>query len=198
MAILLFIAVLASSASSLQTTFLPPSRTMLAMSAYQAAPRRFAEVHPRFRSPSFATLFSGVGTGIFYTVLTFVSENVLIDTIYALGLMICFYYGLTAYACVWYFRRELTASFRDFVFKALFPGVGAVSLTLVFVKTAVDTWSPEYGAGGSVFGVGTVFLLGVGLLAIGLVLMVLWERRAPAFFRGETLHEDTPVLLAEN
>jgi amino acid transporter len=197
LAILLFLAVLASSASSLQTTFLPPSRTMLAMAAYEAAPRRFAEVHPRFRSPSFATLAAGVGTGIFYTVLTLVSENVLIDTIYALGLMISFYYGLTAYACVWYFRKELTTSIRNFVFKGLFPGLGAVLLTLVFVKTAIDTWDPEYGFGGSVFGIGTVFLIGVGVLALGVVLMLIWQRRAPAFFRGETLRADTPVLIVE-
>jgi amino acid transporter len=195
MAILLFIAVLVSSASSLQTTFLPPTRTMLAMATYRAAPRRFAEVHPRFGSPSFATLFSGIGTAIFYTVLMTVSENVLIDTIYALGLMIAFYYGLTSYACVWYFRKELTTSVRDFVFKGLFPGLGAVLLTLVFVKTAIDTWHPEYGLGGSVFGIGTVFLVGVGLLVTGVVLMLLWERRDPAFFRGETLREGTPALV---
>ena len=35
------------------------------------------------------------------------SENVLLDTILSLGIMICFYYGLTAFACVWYFRKEL-------------------------------------------------------------------------------------------
>ena len=28
-----------------------------------------------------------------YAPLTFVSENVLTDTIYSLGIMICFYYG---------------------------------------------------------------------------------------------------------
>ena len=39
--------------------------------------------------------------------LTFTSENVLPDTIYSIGIMICFYYGLTAFACVWYFRHEL-------------------------------------------------------------------------------------------
>lgn len=197
LAILLFLAVLASSASSLQTTFLPPSRTMLAMATYRAAPSRFAEVHPRFRIPSFATLACGVGTAVFYTLLTLLSENVLIDTIYALGLMISFYYGLTAFACVWYFRKELTTSVRNFLFKGLFPGIGAVLLTLVFVKTAIDTWNPEYGVGGSVFGVGTVFLIGVGLLALGAVLMEAWARRAPAFFRGETLNRDTAVLVLE-
>ncbi|QCY48284.1 APC family permease [Glutamicibacter creatinolyticus] len=29
------------------------------------------------------------------------------DTILALGMIICFYYGITAFACVWYFRRTL-------------------------------------------------------------------------------------------
>lgn len=197
LAILLFVAVLASSASSLQTTFLPPSRTMLAMASYQAAPSRFARVHPRFQIPSYGTLFCGAGTAVFYTALTMISENVLIDTIYALGLMISFYYGLTAFACVWYFRKQLTNSVRDFVFKGLFPGIGAVLLTLVFVKTAVDTWDPAYGFGGSVFGIGTVFLIGVGVLVLGVVLMLLWERRAPAFFRGETLTADTPALIVE-
>ncbi|MGW0731268.1 APC family permease [Streptomyces sp. NPDC002851] len=193
-AITLFLAVLASSASSLQTTFLPSARTMLAMGSYDAAPRRFAAVHPRFRSPSFATLVAGVGTSVFYTVMTLISENVLIDTIFALGLMISFYYGLTSFACVWYFRRELTAGVRDFVFKGLFPGIGGVLMTLVYVNTAVDAWQPDYGFGGSVFGVGTVFLLGVGMLALGVVLMFLRQHRAPAFFRGETLHHHTPPL----
>lgn len=45
--------------------------------------------------------------------MSLLSENVLIDTIYALGLMICFYYAITAFACVWFFRRELRRSVRD-------------------------------------------------------------------------------------
>ena len=85
-------------AASLQTTFIPAARTMLAMGAYRAIPDRFAQIHPAHLIPSYATLVSGVGTGVFYTVLTFVSENVLVDTILSLGIMICFYYGLTAFA----------------------------------------------------------------------------------------------------
>src|SRR3712207_8853598 len=44
-AFLLFLAVVASSASSLQTTFLPPTRTLLAMGTYGALPRRRSEEH---------------------------------------------------------------------------------------------------------------------------------------------------------
>ena len=34
------------------------------------------------------------------------SESALLDTIAALGIMICWYYGITAFACVWYFQRD--------------------------------------------------------------------------------------------
>ena len=197
LAIFLFLAVVASAASSLQTTFLPAARTMLAMSFYKAAPERFSHVHPRFRSPSYATLFSGVATAIFYTVMTFLSEDVLIDTIYALGLMIAFYYSLTAFACVWYFRRELFTSPKNFIFKGLFPGLGGIMLTLLFFKTAVDTFDPAYGSGGAVLGMGTVFVIGIGLLLLGVILMFVWQLRAPEFFRGETLTHDTAVLATE-
>ncbi|WP_311198038.1 APC family permease [Ornithinimicrobium sp. INDO-MA30-4] len=44
--ILLFLAVLASSAASLITTFFPTTRTMLAMSSYKALPAGLQKIHP--------------------------------------------------------------------------------------------------------------------------------------------------------
>ncbi|MFI5663984.1 APC family permease [Streptomyces sp. NPDC051684] len=195
--ILLFIAVLASAAASLQTTFIPVARTVLAMSTYEALPASYARVHPKFRTPGRATVTAGVATGVFYTVMTLVSEHVLVDTIYALGLMICFYYALTAFACAWYFKAELRGSVRDFAFKGLFPLLGGVLLSAVFVKTLVDMWNPAYGSGSSVFGVGSVFVIGVGLLLVGFVIMLVMARRSPSFFRGEVLNRQTPVLVVE-
>ncbi|MFB4423725.1 APC family permease [Streptomyces sp. QL37] len=196
--ILLFVAVLASAAASLQTTFIPVARTVLAMAAYEALPASYARVHPRFRTPGRATVVAGVATGVFYTVMTLVSEHVLVDTIYALGLMICFYYALTAFACAWYFRADLTRSARDLVFKGLFPVVGGILLTAVFGKTLYDMWDPAYGSGSSVFGVGSVFVIGVGLLLLGVVLMEAMRRRGPAFFRGEVLTKETPALVVRD
>jgi hypothetical protein len=44
----------------------------------------------------------------------------------------------------------------------------------------------------------TTLVLGLGLIAIGLLFM-LWQRsRDPAFFRGETLVKDTPALVVED
>ena len=64
----------------------------------------------------------------FYAVMNVVSENVLNDTILALGLMICFYYGLTAFACAWYFRHSLFSSVRNFLLRLLFPVLGGLVL----------------------------------------------------------------------
>jgi amino acid transporter len=193
--LLLFLAVVTSSLASLQTTFLPPARTLLAMGEYQAIPTRFAHVHPRFQIPSYATLACGIATGAFYTIMTLLSEEVLSDTILTLGIMICFYYGLTAFSCVWYFRRELFASTFNIVFKFLFPLIGGLMLAAVFVVSVVDSFDPANGSGAEIGGVGLVFILAVGLLLLGVVLTLVWRWRSPAFFRGETLRHDTPALI---
>ncbi|MET9297363.1 APC family permease [Streptomyces sp. NPDC003077] len=196
--VLLFVAVLASAAASLQTTFIPVARTVLAMSTYEALPPSFARVHPRFRSPGRATIAAGTATGVFYAVMSFLSQNVLVDTIYALGLMICFYYSITAFACAWFFRRELRTSTRDLFLKGVFPVLGGLLLAAVFLKTLIDMWNPAYGSGSSVFGVGSVFVIGVGLLLVGFVIMLVMRRRSPAFFRGEVLTQATPALVVED
>jgi amino acid transporter len=193
----LFLAVIASSAASLITTFLPSSRTMLAIGTYRAFPPRFATVHPRYLTPSYATIAAGIGAGLFYAVLTFASENVLTDTIYSLGIMICFYYGLTAFACIWYFRNELFNDTASVVFKLLFPLLGGLGLLAVFVVTLRDSASPDYGSGASIGGVGLVLILGLGLIVIGVAFMLARRAKDPAYFRGETLHKDTPALVID-
>nr|WP_261797051.1 APC family permease [Corynebacterium provencense] len=185
--ILMSLAILSSSFASLQSTMISPSRTLLAMGYYKALPPSFAKISPRFRTPSTATVISAAAAGTFYTVTRLVSENALWDTISALGLMICFYYGITAVACVWYFRHEMFDSLRNMLFMFLFPLAGGLVLLVMFFYTAVDSLDPSYGSGSSIGGVGMVFILGAGVLILGVVVM-LWVRlRDPSFFRGETL-----------
>ena len=144
-----------------------------------------------------AVLAAGIGAGTFYTVLTILSENVLTDTILALGILICFYYGLTAFGCIWYFRQELFTSAFNFVFKFLFPLLGGLGLFSVLIITLRDSASPDYGSGASIGGVGLVLILGVSLILIGVVVMVVQRRRDPAFFRGETMISDAELRAAE-
>lgn len=194
LAVLMSLAVLTSSAASLQSTFLSPTRTMLAMGHYEALPKRYAGVHPTYKSPVYATIVAGVVATVFYAAMRLISTNVLQDTILTLGLMICFYYGITAFSCVWYFRRTAFSSARHLVLRFLSPLVGGLALTAVFIKTLIDSADPAYGSGSSVFGLGTVFVIGVGIIVLGALIMVSMRITHPDFFEGRTLNDETQVF----
>ncbi|MGA9714635.1 MAG: APC family permease [Aeromicrobium sp.] len=194
LAVLMSLAVLVSSASSLQSTFLSPTRTMLAMGHYKALPDAYGTVHPTYKSPVHATIVAGVVATVFYAVMRVISTSVLQDTILTLGLMICFYYGITAFACVWYFRDSAFSNARNFLLRFLSPLVGGIALVAVLVQTLFDSSDPAYGSGSSVFGVGTVFVIGVGIIGLGVALMVYMRVTQPSFFAGETLDEDTEIF----
>lgn len=198
LAFLVSLAVLTSSAASLQSTFVSPARTLLAMGHYGALPPKFASVTPRFFTPGYATIVSAVVASVFYAVMRFISEDVLWDTITTLGMMICFYYGLTAFACVWYFRKQWFDSVRNVFFTFLFPLIGGIILGVLFVTTLVDSTNPDYGSGSNIAGIGLVFILGMLIILVGVVIMIWQAVKRPAFFRGETLATDAPPSLRRN
>ena len=186
-AILMSLAILSSSAASLQSTFVSPARTLLSMGHYRALPKSFGKISPTHKSPGYATVAAAIAAAGFYIITRTLSENALWDTITALGMMICFYYGITALACVWYFRAEAFHGVKNFLFKFLAPLVGGVILLVMFFKTAYDSMDPSYGSGSNIGGLGLVFILGAGVIALGAVLMYFMYRRNPEFFRGEVL-----------
>jgi hypothetical protein len=140
----------------------------------------------------------GVVATVFYVGMTIISEDFLSDTILSLGLAIAFYYAITGFSCVWFFRRTLFSSVRNFVFRFLFPLLGALMLTAAFVFSAIDMFDKDYGYT-ILFGIGGVFVVGIGSLALGIVLMIVWSffARSKPFFRGETLNETSEILVPE-
>jgi amino acid transporter len=194
---LLLLTVSISGLSSTQTTILPTARGTLSMAVYEAIPKRFASVHPRYMTPAFGTIVMGIAALFFYLVLSFLSENALADSVASLGLAVAFYYGITAYACVWYFRRTLFQSTRNLFFRGIFPLLGALAMTWAFVQSAVDMIQPDYGY--TAFGpLGGVFVLGVGMLVLGIPLMLAcFAFGTKRFFRGETLTATTEVMVPD-
>lgn len=87
------------------------------------------------------------------------------------------------------------ASLQTTLFKLVCPLVGGLILAVVFVISLIDSYDPANGSGASVGGVGLVFVLGIGLLVLGAVLMLVCRFRDPAFFNGLTLHRDTPAFV---
>jgi hypothetical protein len=73
----------------------------------------------------------------------------------------------------------------DILRKGLAPLVGTLVLAWALVRNGRDTIKDDYGLT-TLLGLGGVFVIGVATLLIGVVLMAVWNTRAPAFFRGET------------
>ncbi len=194
---LLLLTISVSALSSTQTTILPTARGTLSMAVYEALPKRFAKVHPKYMTPAFGTMVMGAAALFFYLVLSFLSENALADSVASLGLAVAFYYGITAYACVWYFRRTLFQSAKNLLMRGLFPLLGALAMTWAFVQSATDMIAPDYGY--TAFGpVGGVFVLGVGMLVLGVPLMLAcFAFGTKRFFRGETLNASTEVKVPD-
>ncbi len=188
---ILILAVLSSAAASTQTTILPTARTTLSMAVHRAIPASFSRMHPTFQTPTVSTIAMGVASVAFYVGLAIVSGNVLADSILALGLLIAFYYALTGYACAWRYRADLTKSVHQAFVKGVLPLTGAVILTLCFYKSAKDMYAADYGAT-SFHGVGGVFLLGIGSLLLGVVVMIVCEVAYPMFFKKGL--DATPVV----
>ncbi|MDI5972396.1 APC family permease [Streptomyces sp. SL13] len=196
---LLVFMVLTSAAASTQTTILPTARTTLSMAVFKALPRQFARVHHRFLTPTWSTVGMGLASVAFYVVMTRLSQNLLADSIGSIGLMIAFYYGLTGFACVWYYRKVLTRSARDLWTKGVMPGLGGVLLLFFFIEACVVYAEPDYGSTSWTlpfpphWHLGGVFVIGAGALILGAVLMVVYRWIAPAFFLRHTI----PVSAAD-
>ena len=254
---ILIIAVLTSASASTQTTILPSSRTSLSMAFAKAIPDHFGHVHKRFQTPDYSTWWFGIGSIVWYVGLTLISENILFDSIAALGLMIAFYYALTGFAAPIFYRRELFSGpgairtvgagvfggvallgFGFFVAdiwseqgnawtalfdKSTFPNLvatvcawvgtagviigtitafararsmrnlllvgiagmaGGLVLAWAFFKSAIDLSDPANSeSGDSWFGLGPPFVIGIGSLLVGVLLMLIRERTHPDFFR---------------
>jgi amino acid transporter len=179
---LMQLAVCVSAVSALLTCLVGGPRGTLSMGVHGALPRAFTRIHPRHRTPSFGTVFFGAAAAALLVLLTLVSDNFLGDAILSIGLLIACYYGVTALACVWYFRTWLCDSPRDLLLRGVMPLLGGLLMLAAFTRSAYDMVDPAYG-NTSFHGVGGVFLLGVGSIAVGALAVLIVRARFRLFFR---------------
>ncbi|MFD8707122.1 hypothetical protein ACFV1W_31800 [Kitasatospora sp. NPDC059648] len=88
-------------------------------------------------------------------------------------------------------RRSLRGSLRDLLLTGAEPLLGGLGLSAVLLQTLTDAWSPVYG-NGAVFGIGSVLVIGVGILLLDAGPMTWYGPVRPEFFRGETLQQGHP------
>jgi amino acid transporter len=198
---LLILMVLSSAAASTQTTILPTARTTLSMAAYGALPESFAKIHPRYLTPTVSTLVMGVVSVLLYIPLNFIAGgNPIADAVTAIGLYIAFYYGLTAFSCVWYYRHTLTSSAWNLWMRGILPGLGG----LIMYAAGFYSLQSDWVASNSYtmwtvpvlhWQVGGIFVIAALAALAGVISFVFMQVTAPAFFRKETLTRTSPMLV---
>jgi amino acid transporter len=178
------LAVATSAIASTQTTIIPASRTGLSMARRVALPRRFASISPAHRTPDVSTWWVAAIGVAWYVGVGLISENALFDSITGLSLLIALYYALTGLACAVYFRRQLLSSVRNLLLLGVGPLTGAAMLAWLLVLSVRDLADADNSYTGQAWlGVGPPLVIGVGVMATGVVLMLWWRRRDAAFWR---------------
>jgi len=173
--ILLF-SVTTSAVASTQTTIIPASRTALSMARRHAVPKKFAHIHPRFRTPDVSTWWVAGIAIVWYVLINLISENALFDSLTALSLVIAFYYSLTGIACAVYYRRHLTESVGNLFLIGVGPLVGAGLLLWLLVESVIDMADPDNSYSGQAWlGLGPPLVIGIAIFVAGLVLMLVWR-----------------------
>lgn len=178
-----------SAFSATISTVMSTVRSMLSMATYKALPDRFASVDDVVQTPKFATWFVGLTTLAIYGGLTFLSDSIIEDTVYSVGIAIITYYSIVAVSSVVYFWETAWGSWRTAFGQVILPAIAALILIPVGIIEAYQMAEPK-NSGASLAGVGIVFIIGVASMAFGVLLMIFWQLKAPAFFRGETLQRE--------
>ena len=200
---LLILMVLSSAAASTQTTILPTARTTLSMAAYGALPESFAKIHPRYLTPTVSTLVMGAISILLYIPLNYLSGgNPIADAVTAIGLYIAFYYGLTAFSCVWYYRATLTSSAWNLWMRGILPGLGGLILYAAGFYSLQSDWvaSNSYTSWTVPvlhWQIGGIFVIAALAAAAGVIGFAYMHVTARAFFRKETLSRTSPVLVVD-
>lgn len=191
----LLLSVAVSAIASTQTTIIPASRTGLSMARRHAAPASFGRIHPRHRTPDVSTWWvAGIAIVWYVGIYTF-SENALYDSATALSLLVAFYYALSGIACAVYHRKHLTESARNLLLIGVFPLVGAGLLIWLLVLSARDMADPENSYSGQAWlGVGPPLVVGIGIFALGLALMLIWRARDRRYWQERPSLPDPDVV----
>jgi amino acid transporter len=152
------LALILSSIATLETTMLQFSRTLFAMGRDKALPAYFGKVSAKTVTPV-RTMYLLLGVGL---VMIFISSfmpsisAILTDSVSAIAVQVCYYYGLAGLICAWVYRDSLkegnTGAFLGYV---VFPALSAIALICLglYAITTFNMTTKIVGIGGLVIGI---------------------------------------------
>ena len=183
---ILVIAVALSTIATLETTLIQVTRSLFAMGRDHTIPLIFGRAHKKWRTPAFATL---IVTGV--SIILFIGSNfigsigeILSDAISSIGLQIAFYYALAAIAVIVAYRRIVFKSVRNFIFIALWPGIGAIFMVFIFIA-AIPNSAP------------IVIAIGIGALVIGIIPIIIFWRKGKAYYGRRPLELPEDLVTSQ-
>lgn len=170
------VVIIVSTIGTLEASLLVVSRTLLSMSRDRVISARFAELHPRFLTPWFGSILMGVISLVLFAFAAASSSltALLSEAINAIGIYIAIYYGLSAFACAWYYRRTLGGDVQALLLKAVWPVAAGIFLWVVAcTQLATAGWRADS--------------ITLGLLALAIVPLAVFKRRYRSEFYTEPL-----------
>ena len=180
---LIVVAVLLSTVATLETQLIQVTRTMFSMGRDGTLARSFGKVHKKYKTPVFATItITFVGIGLFVG-SQFIGSlgSIMTDAIAAIGVQISIYYALAGYSVVVLFRKMIFKSFKNFILMGLWPLIGALFMTTMFIKV-IPTLD------------NVTKIVGFGTIALGLIPMLWYWSRGHIYFKMPTKAERIAVL----
>lgn len=180
---LIVVAVLLSTVATLETQLIQVTRTMFSMGRDGTLPRKLGSVNKKFKTPIIATITTTVvGLGLFIG-SQFIGSlgTIMTDAIGAIGIQISIYYALAGYSVIVLFRKMIFKSVKNFIFMGLWPLIGAVFMTIMFIKVipGLDHLTK---------------IVGFGSLALGLIPMIWYWSQGHLYFKMPTKEERVAVL----
>jgi amino acid transporter len=152
------LALILSSVATLETTMLQFSRTLFAMGRDRALPSYFGQVHEKTITPV-RTMYLLLALGL---VMIFLSSYfgssvgaILADSVAAIAVQVCYYYGLAGLVCAWSYRDLYKTSVAGWVGYVLYPLLSALSLFAlgIYAFMGYNTTVKIVGLGGLLVGI---------------------------------------------
>ncbi len=180
---LIVVAVLLSTVATLETQLIQVTRTMFSMGRDGTLAKSFGKVHKKYQTPIVATMtITVVGLGLFVG-SQFIGSlgTIMTDAIASIGVQISIYYALAGYSVVVLFRKMIFKSVKNFIFMGLWPIIGALFMTIMFIKV-IPTLDQ------------TTKIISFGTMALGLLPMLWYWSRGHVYFKMPTKAERIAVM----
>jgi amino acid transporter len=151
------LALILSSVATLETTMLQFSRTLFAMGRDRALPSYFGQVHEKTVTPvrtMYLLLALGLAMIFISSFLPSVS-TILNDSVAAIAVQVCYYYGLAGLVCAWVYRGSFKDSIGTWLGYVAYPALSALTLFAlgIYAFIGYNTTVKIVGLGGLLIGI---------------------------------------------